>query len=522
MIYLNSMKKPLLVFLSFISIFLLSHTVEAKEIGLHYYQGTYQEATTHAKQKKLPLLFLYAKETKTPLADAYNGSIKLSKFHNEHFIPYVLKNTKNLPESIQEKLIYCTEAVIFMTPEEDELLTISVTSTIPQMNYLYEIGTITSSFKNKKRKGKTVYFKGSYKEAKAKAKAENKLIFLSIYDFENKNYTALSTQISSSPYLSKFFNEHFINFKINTKDPNYKYVINSFSNSKEEGMFLFVDSKGSIFQSVVAYIDPEHFSSVHPQILFKTGFDYWNRFEREHTNGIEFFEGSIDEAIALSAKSGKPIFVEAYWENCPKCFYTDNYTLRYPYVSQLLNEHFINIKLIKDTPALEDFNSRFGLYGFPNFLFMNLNGQVMKHIRKGLEVNDVLLAANQALLNAKLPITHGIQFYDNTWQKGLKKAQEENKTVFVHLYSTQYNYYEDMQKHAFTNEDVGSIYNTNFINVKIDIDSPEGKEFLVTHQLKDDQGFLFMEGNGTITKSLLNVQSTFRYMIHMATLQTSD
>lgn len=71
----------------------------------------------------------------------------------------------------------------------------------------------------------------------------------------------------------------------------------------------------------------------------------------------------------------------------------------------------------------------------------------------------------------------GIDFFEGTWEEALKKAEEEDKIIFVDAYAVWCGPCKRMSKNVFTNEEVGKFYNKNFINVKMDMERGEGPTF---------------------------------------------
>lgn len=72
--------------------------------------------------------------------------------------------------------------------------------------------------------------------------------------------------------------------------------------------------------------------------------------------------------------------------------------------------------------------------------------------------------------------TKQIEFMFGTWEEVKFKALQENKMIFVDAYTTWCSPCKKMDKEVFTNDSVADIYNSNFINFKIDMEKGEGKE----------------------------------------------
>jgi len=62
----------------------------------------------------------------------------------------------------------------------------------------------------------------------------------------------------------------------------------------------------------------------------------------------------------------------------------------------------------------------------------------------------------------------GIQFIEDDWNLALKKAQSQNKLVFVDIYATWCGPCKMIRQYTFTDSAVGDFFNKNFVNVSID------------------------------------------------------
>lgn len=78
----------------------------------------------------------------------------------------------------------------------------------------------------------------------------------------------------------------------------------------------------------------------------------------------------------------------------------------------------------------------------------------------------------------------GINFIHENFKEAIAQAQKENKLIFVDAYTTWCGPCKMMAKNVFPDADVAKIYNTNFINLKMDMEKGDGiamvKQFDVT------------------------------------------
>ena len=71
----------------------------------------------------------------------------------------------------------------------------------------------------------------------------------------------------------------------------------------------------------------------------------------------------------------------------------------------------------------------------------------------------------------------GIKFFHGTWAEALEKAAAEDKLIFVDAYAQWCGPCKMMAKKVFTEASVGEFFNENFINMKMDMEAAESKDF---------------------------------------------
>ena len=92
---------------------------------------------------------------------------------------------------------------------------------------------------------------------------------------------------------------------------------------------------------------------------------------------------------------------------------------------------------------------------------------------------------------------NGINFYNETLEEAKKRAQQENKLIFIDLYTTWCGPCKLMKKNTFTNPELGEFFNKNFISLYIDAEK-EGKKLAKKHEIKNYPSFLFLDKNGEL------------------------
>ena len=101
----------------------------------------------------------------------------------------------------------------------------------------------------------------------------------------------------------------------------------------------------------------------------------------------------------------------------------------------------------------------------------------------------------------------GIEFFHGTYQEAIAEAATQEKILFVDAYTTWCGPCKRMAKQVFTQEEVGSLFNANFINYKIDMEKPNGREFGSKYPVSAYPTLLFLDGEGKLVKKSVGGKS---------------
>lgn len=92
----------------------------------------------------------------------------------------------------------------------------------------------------------------------------------------------------------------------------------------------------------------------------------------------------------------------------------------------------------------------------------------------------------------------GIEFLDAEWGEVLALAELEGKTVFLDAYTNWCRPCKVMEKEIFPRPDVGTLYNDNFLNVRMNMERGIGVKLAEKYQIIAYPTLLFINSDGTV------------------------
>jgi len=95
-------------------------------------------------------------------------------------------------------------------------------------------------------------------------------------------------------------------------------------------------------------------------------------------------------------------------------------------------------------------------------------------------------------------LAQGIQFDEGSWAEIKAKAKAAKKPIFVDAYTTWCGPCKKMAKEVFTQESIGSYFNTTFINYQMDMEKGEGIEFAKQWEVNAFPTLLYFDSEGKL------------------------
>ena len=99
---------------------------------------------------------------------------------------------------------------------------------------------------------------------------------------------------------------------------------------------------------------------------------------------------------------------------------------------------------------------------------------------------------------ASLAQGQGIPFYGGPWADALTKAREEDKLVFVDMYTAWCVPCKEMERTVFVDAGVGALFGESFVSVRLDAEKGEGVALQETYRVEAFPTFLFVSPDGRL------------------------
>jgi len=101
----------------------------------------------------------------------------------------------------------------------------------------------------------------------------------------------------------------------------------------------------------------------------------------------------------------------------------------------------------------------------------------------------------------------GMKFEKTNLEEAIKKAKKAEKLIFVDCYTQWCVPCQRMTKEIFTDPKVGEFYNKHFVNVRIDMETKEGKKLQKKFKIDGYPTLLYLDSKGKLIMRKLGGRS---------------
>lgn len=219
---------------------------------------------------------------------------------------------------------------------------------------------------------------------------------------------------------------------------------------------------------------------------------------------IRFENISFNEAIAKAKATGKLVFVDASNPSQGTMIkQIEDQVFTQDSVATFFNENCISIHVNMATPEGKEFGRHLAMLMYPVYLFFDKDTTQIDFVGAGSVLKDaptLMKKARSSLAEAqeRSRNTKHIVFTEGSWKEVLAKAKKENKLIFVDAYTTWCRPCIMMAKNVFTLNPVAEYYNTNFINITMDMEKGDGPALVKKYKIRAYPDFLWIDGDGNV------------------------
>ncbi len=140
-----------------------------------------------------------------------------------------------------------------------------------------------------------------------------------------------------------------------------------------------------------------HFSKATRSLFFTGLFMFFLGIFELPAQGIDFFHGTWEEALAKAKEEGKPIFVDAFAVWCGPCKRMAKQVFTDPAVGEFYNANYVNMKLDMERGEGLKFRQKYPVSAFPTLFYIDSNGEVLHKLKGAQQVDNFLKLGNMVL-----------------------------------------------------------------------------------------------------------------------------
>lgn len=394
----------------------------------------------------------------------------------------------------------------------------------------------------------TQFFKGTFAQALAKAKKENKKLMVDCYTLWCGPCRYMATNIFPNDTLGAYMNEHFVCMKLDMEHGEGPERNKTF-NVKAYPTFIFFDADGKEMSRFEGMAYKEEFQKRCERIL-KGEAPITEKIRKEEAKnmekrqnpaekdtiidegkGVNFIKGSevrFADVLAQAKRENKRVLVDFWATWCHACIQMNKTTLRDTRIGNLLNYTFVNYSVDMDhDPDGKELVEKYKIQAFPTYLILNPDGTVynrvvgsnpvepfakaltdallgkedqytmMERMQREAEIKarterqEHLTASPKATPKTKVKFMAGMDV-----EKGIKAAKAKKKNLMVFFTDGDYKS-EYVEKYSFNDAGIADYLNKNFLCMFVDVKSKQGDAVVTKYEIAESfPGFLLFNSKG--------------------------
>lgn len=391
----------------------------------------------------------------------------------------------------------------------------------------------------------TQFFKGTFAQALAKAKKENKKLMVDCYTLWCGPCRHMAKNVFPDENLGKYMNANFVCIQLDMEHGEGPELNKTF-NVEAYPTFIFFDAEGKEMNRFEGMCMQDEFQKRCERILkgeapiVKEDSETAKRDNRQvakkdtiidEGKGVNFIKGSevcLADVLAQAKRENKRVLVDFWATWCHACMQMNKTTFRDTRIGNLMNYTFVNYAVdVDNDPDGKSLVEKFNIKAFPTYLILNPDGTEYNRVVGSNPVEGFAKALTDALLgkedrytamermqqkalakakaerqskltaSPKATPKTKVRFMSGTdVEKAIKAAKAKKRNLMVFVTDSDYKS-EYVEKYSFNDDAIADYLNNNFVCLFVDANSKQGDAVITKYEV-DEQfpGFLLFNSKG--------------------------
>lgn len=391
----------------------------------------------------------------------------------------------------------------------------------------------------------TQFFKGTFAQALAKAKKENKKLMVDCYTLWCGPCRHMAKNVFPDENLGKYMNANFVCIQLDMEHGEGPELNKTF-NIEAYPTFIFFDAEGKEMNRFEGMCMQNEFQKRCERILkgeapiVKEDSETAKRDNRQvakkdtiidEGKGVNFIKGSevhLADVLAQAKRENKRVLVDFWATWCHACMQMNKTTFRDTRIGNLMNYTFVNYAVdVDNDPDGKSLVEKFNIKAFPTYLILNPDGTEYNRVVGSNPVEGFAKALTDALLGKEDRFTAmermqqkalakakaerqskltaspkatpktKVRFMSGTdVEKAIKAAKAKKRNLMVFITDSDYKS-EYVEKYSFNDDAIADYLNNNFVCLFVDANSKQGDAVITKYEV-DEQfpGFLLFNSKG--------------------------
>lgn len=391
----------------------------------------------------------------------------------------------------------------------------------------------------------TQFFKGTFAQALAKAKKENKKLMVDCYTLWCGPCRHMAKNVFPDENLGKYMNANFVCIQLDMEHGEGPELNKTF-NVKAYPTFIFFDAEGKEMnrfegmcmqdefqkrcerilkgEAPIVKEDSETAKKVQPQVAEKDTII-------DEGKGVNFIKGSdvrLADVLVQAKRENKRVLVDFWATWCHACMQMNKTTFRDTRIGNLMNYTFVNYAVdVDNDPDGKSLVEKFNIKAFPTYLILNPNGTEYNRVVGSNPVESFAKALTDALLGKEDRFTAmermqqeaiakakaerqskltaspkatpktKVRFMSGTdVVKAIKAAKAKNRNLMVFVSDSDYKS-DYVEKYSFNDGAIADYLNNNFVCLFVDANSKQGDAVITKYEVMEQfPSFLLFNSKG--------------------------